>query len=262
MKLLTNLLVAACFIYASTLTTNAQNEEQKSQMLMIHVDHVISSKSMLYEEANKGFNALCSEHGFKGADTWTFAQGNGDYMHVSMIDNMADLDKNPFAEVVEKAGKEAWASMYSKFDGTYMEHESYIVNGHPGVSYKAEQIAEEGNNYRVWSYNYYENKDSEKMKEITKKWKELYEAKNIENGFTIYSAGLGHPGPVIVVMQWAKSASEFYAQAEKNQAILGEEGKKLGEETTKLIVKHEKVDGWFRPDLSYITASPASASSE
>lgn len=262
MKLLTKLLVAACFIYASTLTAYAQDEEQKSQMFMIHVDHVISSQSMQYEEANKGFNALCAEHGLENADTWTFAQSNGDYMHVSMIDNMADLDKNPFADVVKKAGKDTWSSMYSKFDGTYMEHESYIVHGHPEVSYKAEQIAGGDMNYRVWSYNYYEDKDSKKMKEITKKWKELYEAKNIENGFTIYSAGLGHPGPVIVVMQWAKSASEYYAQNEKNQKLLGEEGKKLGQETSKYIIKREKIDGWFRPDLSYITAAPASASSE
>jgi hypothetical protein len=256
MKLLTKLLVAACIVCASTLISNAQEEEQKSQMFMIHVDHVISSKSMQYEEANKGFNALCSEHGLTDANTWTFALSNGDYMHVSMLESMANLDKNPFSAVVEKAGKDAWATMYSKFDGTYMEHESFIVNGNPEVSYKAEQLQQEGMNYRVWSYNYYEDKDTEEVKKISKKWKELYEAKNIETGYTIYSDGLGHPGPVIIVMRWAKSPAEYYTQMEKTWEALGEEGKKLGQETSKLIYKHEKVDGWFKPDLSYITTNP------
>lgn len=211
---------------------------------------------MQYEEANKGFNALSSEHKLKDADTWTFTQSNGDYMHVSFIDNMADLDKNPFNVLAKKVVKDAWADMYRKFDGTYMEHESNIVHGHPKYSFRAEHLSDEGMDYRVWSYNYYEEKDSEKMMEMSEKWKELYETKNIESGYTIYTGGFRTPGPVLIVMQWAKSPAEYYAQLEKNREMLGEEGKMLGQETSKNIFKREKVDGWFKPDLSYITTNP------
>lgn len=262
MKLLTNLTVAAMFIGGTTISSFGQEEEPKSQMFMVHIDHVISSEAKQYEEANKGWTSMCREHDLKDADSWTFTEEDGDYMHVSMIDNMAALDKNPFEEVQKKAGKEAWAEMYSKFDGTYMSHESFIVVGHPKYSYKSEQSTEEGMNYRVWGYNYFEEKDWEKVSEVAKKWKALYESKNAEAGFNIYSNGMGFPGPVLVVMQWAESPEAFYAQRTKTQELLGEEGKKLSEETAKLFYKHEKVDGWFRPDLSYISESPTSASNE
>ena len=262
MKLLTKLLVAACFICAATFTANAQDEEPKSQMFFIHVDHVITAKSTQYEEASKGFNALLKEGNAEGVDTWAFSQSNGDYMYVSFLENMAELDVNPFSAVQEKVGKEAWDEMYSKYDNTYLEHESFIVNGHPKYSYKAEQLSEEDMNYRVWSYNYFEDKNWDKVMEAAEKWRKLYESKNIESGFTVYTGGFGSPGPVIIIMQWAKSPADYYAQAEKNRATLGEEGKNLGEETMKLFYKHEKIDGYFRPDLSYITTSPTSASSE
>ena len=62
MKPLTNLLVAASVVCVSAFTSFAQDQEPKTQMFMIHVDRVIASKAMQYEEANKGFTALCTEN--------------------------------------------------------------------------------------------------------------------------------------------------------------------------------------------------------
>lgn len=256
MKILTTLLVASCFVCASTTISNAQDDEQNPQKLLIHVDHVIPAKAAQYEEANNGFVAALKEHGLKNADTWTHTQSNGDYMHVSRIEKMADLDSPPFKEVQEKMGKEAWSAMYSKFDGTYMDHESYIVNAQPKYSYNMDQFGAEGVNYRVWDFYSFEDKHWKEVMDLSKRWKELYESKKIESGYGTYTSGFGYPGPVIVVMGWAKSPAEYYAQIEKNQAILGDEGKKLWAETTKYMHKHERLDGWLRPDLSYITTNP------
>jgi len=259
MKLLTNLLVAAIIIGGSTFKSHAQEEEQKTEKLMIHVDHVFPSKAAQYEEANNGFVEALKKHGVENADSWTHTQSNGDYMHVSQIEKMADLDNPPFMELQEKMGKEAWDAMYAKFDGTYMDHESYIVNFHPEKSHNIDQLGAEGVDYRVWSFNFFEDRHLKEMMDISKRWKELYESNNIESGYGIYTNGFGYPGPVIVILGWAKSPAEYHAQVEKNQAILGEDAKKLWEETVKYIYKRETLDGWFRPDLSYITADPAAS---
>lgn len=58
MKLLTKLLVDACMVCASTLTTNAQEEEPKSQMFMIHVDHVIAQNRCNMKKPIKGLMPL------------------------------------------------------------------------------------------------------------------------------------------------------------------------------------------------------------
>ena len=51
------------------------------------------------------------------------------------------------------------------------------------------------------------------MIELMKEWKGLYEAKGIEDGYTIYTNGFGHYGPVIVIHTWAKSeAGQFHAR--------------------------------------------------
>ena len=249
-------MVAAIIIGGAIIKSHAQDGEQRTQKLLIHVDHVIASKSAQYEEANNGFVSELKKHGLKNADSYTHKQSNGDYIHVSSIEKMADLDNHPFMEVQEKMGKEAWDAMYAKFAGTYMDHESYVVNFHPENSHNMDQLGAEGVDYRVWSFNFFEDQHWKEIMDLSKRWKELYESKNIEVGYGIYTNGFGYPGPVIVVLRWAKSPAEYHAQMEKDRAILGEDAKTLSEETAKYIYKQETLDGWYRPDLSYITTNP------
>lgn len=251
MKLLTTSLVVACFICGSTLFCKAQEDGPKPQKFLIHVDHVITSQSAQYEEATKGFNDAITENGAKGAFMATFSQSNGDYMFASPIENMATLDTRRFAEVREKMGDEAWDEMYSKFDGTYLEHESYIVNFLSKYSYNSEQMSEGENNYRVWTFLKFEDKNWDQMLDVMTKWKELYENKNVENGYAVYTAGFGYAGPVIVVMDWAKSAEAYYAQESKNREVMGEAAQELWEETSQYIYGQDKIDGWYRPELSF-----------
>lgn len=256
MKVLTKLMVASIIFGGSIINAHAQEEEQKTQKLLIHVDHVIPSKAAEYEEANNDFVAALKEHGLENADSWTHTQSNGDYIHVSQLEKMADLDNSPFKAVREKMGKEAWDAMFAKFAGTYMDHENYVVNFHPEYSYNMDLLGAEGENYRVWDSYFFEDKHWKEMMDLSKRWKELYESKNIESGYGIYTNGFGYPGPVMVVLGWAKSAADYHAQIEKNQAILGDGAKTLWAETIQYIYKRESLNGWYRPDLSYITTTP------
>ena len=260
MKLLSTILTAFCLVGGMVVELKAQEDEgPKTQMLMIHVDHVMTSKTVEYEAASKAFNDAAKEQGIENIDTWTHSQSNGDYMFVSPIDKMADLDESPFSAMKEKMGEDAWKELYSKFNGTYLEHESFIVNHHPKYSYKMDQLGKSGD-YRVWTYMYFEDQYWGEMIEATTKWKKLYEEKGIESGFGIYTNGFGYPGPVLVVLEWAHGPAEYYEREAKKRAALGEDGKKLWGETMQYIYDHKVVDGWFRPELSIVTGDASSAS--
>lgn len=262
MKLLSNLVVAVVICSTTTITSFGQEEGQSTRKLLIHVDHVILSKAADYEAAIKGFVNALKEHGVENTNQWAHVQRNGDYLHVSALENMAMLDAHPLMEVYNKMGKEAWDEMYSKFSDTYHSHESYVVNHHPDKSYNMAGLGAEGVNYRVWDFFYFEEKDWNTVMNLSKKWKELYESNNIEYGYGVYTNGFGYPGPVIATLRWAKSPEEYHAQITEINKTLGEDGSKLWAETVKYIRKSDRIDGWFRPDLSYITTPDESARNE
>jgi hypothetical protein len=172
------------------------------------------------------------------------------YLFVSPIDNMAALDSRPLLEALNEAlGEEGTEALMSKFDGTYDTHRDYVLNLSNELSYNSGEIVEEGVYFRHFEYYFvYADKEKE-AKAISKEWKELYTSKNIPQGYRIYTGGIGTE-PMVMVVQWAKSAEEFYAQQAKTREALGDV-KDLESRTMAITRKFESYDGWIRPDLSY-----------
>ncbi len=230
----------------------AQDEEAKPQMLLIHTDHVLPSAASDYEETAKNLSTLLKENSIQDLEYFAFTQSDGDYLYVNFIESFADLDKNPFDALKEKLSDDEWENIWKGFNDAYLSHSDKIVYYHPGLSYKAEKLQEGDNSYRVWFFCYFEEKHWDAVKSVSNKWVELYEKYNIESGYTTYTSGFGFDGPFIVFHMWAKSPVDFYTQEQNTWKTTGEDGKKLWEETAQYFYKTEKIDGWFRPDLSYI----------
>jgi hypothetical protein len=79
----------------------------------------------------------------------------------------------------------------------------------------------------------------------------LYESKGIEHGYSIFTAGLGHYGPVLVVHSWAASETVHAAANEDTMVKLGEERMELLRKTMPLVQKQDVKRGMFMPDHSY-----------
>ena len=137
----------------------------------------------------------------------------------------------------------------SGFDGTYVTHKDYVLNLSSELSYKSGEIVEEGVYFRNFNYYFVSPDKWKEAKAIAKEWNELYTSKNIPQGYRIYTGGLGTE-PLIMVVKWAKSASEFYAQEAKTEEMLGDV-KDLTDRTMAITRKFESYDGKIRPDLSY-----------
>ncbi len=98
MKTLKMTLVAAM---VTALTINFSQAQEGKQMYTVHVDHVKPSMLMEYEGVCKELLAKCNEYNFE--EPWlTLVTDDFDYFYVTPIDNMAELDVNPFAGLAKK----------------------------------------------------------------------------------------------------------------------------------------------------------------
>ena len=143
------------FILIFTVRWTLAQENLATQLLLIHEDNVIVGKASQYAKASTGLKDLLAEVNFKEMTYTAFWVEDYTYMYVSPIENMAQLDDRPWVKLSEQAGKEKTEEVFAKFNGTYDTHRDFIAVYHPDLSYKPEQIQEEGNNYREWNYMYY-----------------------------------------------------------------------------------------------------------
>jgi len=237
---------------AFSLRFSLAQESNVPQMLLIHEDRVIPSQSQKYIEASKNLKQALADNNVTGFNYSSFWLYDGSFIHVSRIDNFAALDTSPWKELSDKLGEEKTQTLFAQYDGTYSSHRDYIAYFHPSLSHKPEQIQETGNNFKEWMYLYYNEEDQEAFFEVMKEWKALYEAKGIEDGYTIYTNGLGHYGPVVVIHSWAKSEVEMAKKNEDHMAVLGEDRMELMKKIMPLIQKQKSIRGYFMEDISYM----------
>lgn len=255
------LLVLVCTL--PILTTVAQDQESTGQLFAIHEDVVIPSKVADYEKAAKNFAALLAEHNMSSMQYNAASSDDNIYLYISPIENYADLDKMNagFAELEEKAGKEAFGNVMKQFAGKYHSHRDYIVRMHTDLSYKPEygNNMADGMNFRHWDFlHIYPGKEAE-MEALAREWKALYEHKNISQGYRIYTGALGTDMPLFVVVWSARNATEYYTYSGENMKMLGEEAQELLDRTMAITWKFEHKNGAMRPDLSYIKPQVAQA---
>lgn len=235
-----------------TFQWSVAQENSDTQLLWIHEDRVLVDKTSDYIQVGEDLVQLMADNNFTGLSFTAFRLEDNTFMFVSWLENMAQLDNNPWAALAQKAGEDKVQAVMSGFGGKYNSHIDYTAVFHPELSYKAEQLQEEGNYYREWDFFYYNEIHQEEMMSIAKEWKKLYEDNNIEAGYTIYSNGLGHEGPVIVIHRWAKNRVEMAQNAQKTNQTMGEAAQKLWERTEVLGYRMETKRGWLMPNLSYI----------
>lgn len=252
MKTLKTTMLLAIILLLMPIISNAQ----ANQTFWIHADQVKPSMTGEYEKVSKDFIAACKKHDLKDAD-WTTAQiDDGTYLSITPIKNMADLDKNTLAPLAEKMGNENFRAIFDRFNKCYDKHGDYIVMLSNDLSYMPNglTINTEGKNYRKWHFLYVTPENVQNLREKIKELKALYEKKGSKEHFRIYRAGFGTMGDYFLAVVSAKDAQDYARQSDENEALLGEEGKKLFEDMFKYVDKYESKTGGMRPDLSY-TAS-------
>lgn len=248
MKNLKNTMGIAIVMLTATLTMYAQN-----QRFMIHADYVKPSMESEYVEITKAFVSECKKHNLQNADWTSIRLENGTHLTFEPIPNMAALDVDTFAPLVDKMGKEKFNALFDRYAKCYDKHGSYIITRIENLTYMPEGAiaAQEGQNYRKYHYLYVTPSTSKMVVEKMKAIKELYTKKGSKEYYRVYHSGFGTMGEFFLVAISAKDELSYAKQSEENEALIGDEGKKLLNDLFQNISRYDPVAGYIRPELSY-----------
>ncbi len=229
-------------------TLNAQN-----QMFSIHADYVKPSMEAEYVNASKDFLEACKKYSLQNADWTQLRLDNGTYLTFEAIPNMAALDVNSYAPLVDKMGKENFQSLLDRFNKCYDRHGSYIITRIENLTYMPDgaQAAQQGQNYRKYHYLYVTPSTSKMIAEKMKAIKDLYVKKGSKEYYRVYHSGYGTLGEFFLVVISAKDELSYAKQSNENDALIGDEGKKLLDDLFQNISRYDPVTGYILPDLSY-----------
>ncbi len=228
-------------------------QERKNQAFYIHEDRVKPSMTQLYKKVSKEFTEACKEHKLQDVSWVSASTSTGRYLSISPMEKFGDLDTNYFAPMIEKMGEEAFRDIFKRFDSCYDTHGDYIVYLNNELTYMPEGATSipEDQTYRKWHFLYVAPNNIQKLKSKMKEIKKLYEKKGSKEYYRIFHNGFGNMGDYYVAVVAAKDAEDYAKKSKENDALLGEEGKKLFGEMMEYVLKYEVETGRMHPELAY-----------
>ncbi len=236
------------FLLLTTNVINAQN-----QRYTIYQDQVKPAMQAEYEKTSKEFIEECKKNNLKGADWSTARLSDGRYLYISPIEKMADLDRDWFAPLAEKMGKENLQKYWDKFDKCYDKNGSYSVTLDKDLSYMPNGLSTStpGQDFRKYHTFYVTPSNSKRMAAQFKAIKQLFESKNSKEYYRVYHSGYGVVGEYYMVVLSAKDETDYAKTSDENEALMGLPWKNAFDELMNLTDKYETISGMMRPDLSY-----------
>ena len=217
----------------------------------IHQDNVKPSMIMQYEAIAKKFNEATKEHNVQ--TSWLTATTTDlKYMYITPIENFADLDKRPFADMAKAMGDD-FGKMFEEFDKCYDSHTNYNITLVEDLSYMPNGITmtQEGQNHRKFFYIYFTPENAAKVREGMKAVKELYTTKGSKEYYRIYRNGFGTPVEFYFVAVSSKDEIDGATRSKANEAVLGPDRWEAIGKVMNHASRFEEYTGQMRPDLSY-----------
>ena len=247
------LLAGVLFFLASALII--AQDEPKDMLYMVHKDVIKANKVSQYEKAVNELYDQFKEHNFGMRIQFASSTDENEYFFLTPINSYADLDKVDaiWEELYKKAGEETMSAIDKQFEGCYEHHNNYVIRLSTELSYMPENpsLKSEEANFIHWDYYQVEEGKEQQAMELAKKFKELWTKNNVEDGYNVWIADIGHDLGLLVVVQSAKSAADFYQQNEKLMETMGDEINKLEEDIMQLTRDFRHVNGKPHPEWVY-----------
>ena len=204
-----------------------------------------------YEKIANEFIAACKKH--NAQTSWlTATTSDFRYMYVTPIENMAELDKDPYTEMAKAMGDD-FGDMFNRFNKCYDSHGSYIITMDEELTYMPDGISQtqEGQNYRKYIYLYYTPENHAKLKEGMKAVKEMFASKESKEHYRIYRSGFGIMESYYMVAISAKDEIDSATRGKANDELLGDGRHEVFANLMKYVSRFEELSREIRPDLGY-----------
>lgn len=225
-------------------------EAPAPQYLNIFTAHTKLGHAAEYEAAVETLWAAMKK---AGADFPVFASQSmstpGDYNFVTLLGSMADMDKQGevFNQVFAQSA-DALAGLGQASNG----NASVIIALRPDLSYQPEEprLTNEEAPFAYLTILYARPGQQQDLEAVMKAFADLSRSKGIRDGYGV-SQNVTGEGPVYAIRTLARSQADYFTQAEKNDAKLGDEAVALRTKAGPMISRIEFSSGISRPDLSY-----------
>ncbi len=215
-------------------------------MYSVHEDIVKPSMNAKYRETVKKLKAACELH--KLNFSWnSVAFDDGSFRHLSPIKGFAELEKNPFADLETKMGKEALGKLWAEFDECLESQSDFVMVTLPQFSYLSPTDADTHRDIMYW---YPLPGKGAEAEAILAEWKKLYETKKTGDGYLVLRVAFGRE-QIYSIVSWGKDAADVVAKSKKTWEIIGDEGYKLWLRTLAITKRHYSKRADMLPDFSY-----------
>ncbi|MEW4924573.1 hypothetical protein [Algibacter sp. 2305UL17-15] len=223
---------------------------QAQQMFQVHQDNVKPSMLMEYEKIAKEFQDASVKHNLQAS--WVTAMRDDfTFYYITPIENFAELDKRPFADMAKAMG-DKFGEMFERFNKCYDSHGTYTMSSVKDLSYSAPEGTDMSDqNYRKWILIYYKPKNAAKLKEGMKAVKDMFTEKGSKEYYNVYHSGFGSMDSYYLVSISAKDEVDSAQRQNANKEVLGPDRMETFNKVLKYVHRWEEHAGWMRPDLYY-----------
>jgi hypothetical protein len=248
------------FMFAGVLLVCAQlsfsQDAPKDQLFVIREEVARVDMWDKYESTSKQWVELMTEGGLDLPYVRASQQDDAHYLYLIPINSYADIDKfqSVFGSAIEKAGKEKWAKFLVENESCIVTHKDYVVRWSAEYSYipKTPRLKVEDSKFIHWMYIRFKLEKRKELMAVLKEWKQLYESKNINSGYSIWQVEMGLDNDMIVLTEYFKDGADYYSTTKEVNAQVKAEEDVLWAKMAPLLVEVKQKHGNRRPDLSYI----------
>lgn len=247
-------LLLLCGFFLITPTTFSQ--EMKDQLFMIHEETVKVDMWDKYESTSKEWIEMMTGAGLDLPYIQASQRDDGHYYYLIPIANYAEIDKMQgiFSSAIEKVGKEKWGKFMVENNSSIESSKDFIATRSAKYSYhpKEPRLKPEEAQFIHWMFFKFKLENRKEVMEIMTEWKNLYEEKNIKNGYHIWLIELGLDNNMIALTEAYKDGEDFYASSNVDNALMEAEASVLWGKMSKYLLSVENKYGSPRPDLGFI----------
>lgn len=230
------------FVLAMTGSLLAQD-----QMFAIYTHNVNPSMDMAYREAVKKLKTACQQNKLNTVSWLSGAYDDNSYNHLIPIKSFGDLDKNMFADLEAKIGKETLANIFREMEKCLESETSFVALRVASMSYLTPPADE---TFRDILYWYPQHGKAAEAEKIIGEWLKLYTSKNAPGGVITYKVLFGRE-PGYAFVSWGKNRLDWASKSQKNNELFGAEASKLWARTLEITKRYYSVQGWVATDLAY-----------
>ena len=246
-------LFAAILIYSTFILAQ---EESKDQLYWVREEVAKVDMWDQYEKTSKEWVELMTGAGLDLPYMWASQRDDAHYYYLFPLDNYAAIDKlsGIFGAAVEKIGKDKWAKFITENEASMETHRDFIVTRSAKYSFWPEEprLKPEERKFIHWMFFHYKLENRKEVMDIMTEWKELYQEKNIKNGYTVWLMELGRDNNMIVLTESYKDGADYYTVMEADNATMEAEAKALWAKMSVYITSVENKYGNQRPDLGFV----------